>query len=412
MSQAEILNLLLDSYERSGHCLPGKKSTRRIALSFTKGDYPPYRENDPCTENINCSVQSLADKGLVLFSWRKGYENWLLDKVYLNLDLLLKAYAEIGRIPLSELSASLYETLKETTKYITTQWKLDFLEDEMSSLQKKLRPSRLLSGDETQIRSLLKVLQYTERGPELMRVISANCFHNSKFLEQNLIPQLISIAKNYEPELLAYNAVGEELLTQSVVLEQLGILTHTEIFEFSGDVSINFSEESYATKAFQCGFCLQSENLDYIKNIDLSRIRTILFIENRTNYRSVIHQSFPRDKLIVYHGGFYSPAKRKLFRALKKGVQNSTKVLFWGDIDLGGFLMFTRLKKDVFPNLIPLKMSLDDYNIYKDRGVPHSSSYLTSLKQRMEDKQFDDVFFATAQSIITNGVTVEQEIML
>jgi Uncharacterized protein conserved in bacteria C-term(DUF2220). len=149
-----------------------------------------------------------------------------------------------------------------------------------------------------------------------------------------------------------------------------------------------------------------------MEGVELPEIRTILLIENRTNYRAIVRQGIRSDLLVVYHGGFYSPVRRKLFRMLKKGAAQGTEVLFWGDIDLGGFLMFTRLKNDIFSDLVPWKMGLDDYNAYKDHGMPQSSAYLTSLKQRMEEKQFDDVFFAVAHAIATNGVTVEQEIML
>lgn len=409
---AEILNLLLDRYERSGHCLPGRDSARRVALSFVRGDYWPYRENNPCTEEINRSVQLLADKGLVSFSWKKGYEGWLLDKVYLSLDMLTQAYAEIGRLPLHESAASLYNILKKSMTFINTPWKLTFLEDELSNLQKKLCPSHLLPEDEAQAEALLKVLQYTEQGPELMRVISANCFRNSKFLEQNLLSKLISIAKAYEPNLVAYRAAGEEVLTPSVVLEQLGILTYPEIFELCGNISFCFKDKFSSVNVFQRGFCLQSENIEDMESIELPAIRTILLIENRTNYRAVVRQGVRSDLLVVYHGGFYSPVRRKLFCMLKNGAAPGTEVVFWGDIDLGGFLMFTRLKKDLFPNLMPLKMGLDDYDAYKDHGIPQSPAYLASLKQRMEEKQFDRTFFAVAQAVIANGITVEQEIML
>ena len=32
------------------------------------------------------------------------------------------------------------------------------------------------------------------------------------------------------------------------------------------------------------------------------------------------------------------------------------QVYFWGDIDLGGFKMFVRLKENIIPNLKPLNM--------------------------------------------------------
>lgn len=408
----EILNILLDRYERSGHCLPGRESSRRIALSFTRGDYPPYRPNDPCTGEINHVVQEMNENGLVTFSWRKGYENWLIDKVFLNFDGLHQAYGQVGRTPLRKSSASLCEILTQAHIDIHTPWKRSFLEDELSNLQNKLRPSRLLPGNEAQVEAILKVLRYTEQGPELMRVISANCFRDSKFLEKNLLSPLISITKAYEPELIAYRSAGEELLTDSVVMEQLGILTYPEIFELCGNIQFCFRDQVGSAAGFRRGFCLQSENMGNMEHMELPDVKTILLIENRTNYRAVVRQGVSCDTLVVYHGGFYSPVRRKFFRMLKEGAVPGVKVLFWGDIDLGGFLMFTRLKKDVFPELTPWKMSLQDYNAYKVYGMRQSPTYLVSLRQRMEERQFDEAFFSVAQAIAENGVTVEQEIML
>jgi hypothetical protein len=93
-------------------------------------------------------------------------------------------------------------------------------------------------------------------------------------------------------------------------------------------------------------------------------------------------------------------------------MPSMTETLFWGDIDLGGFLMFTRLKNDIFPNLIPYRMGPADYKTYKNYGTDRNCAYLTSLRQRMGEGIFDPVFFNVAQNILENGVTVEQEIML
>jgi hypothetical protein len=412
IQENEILNLLLDRYERSGHCLPGKNSNRKVALAFTRGEYPRYHENDPCVIEINGTVQALADAGFITFTWRKGYIGWLLDKVYLNLDSVTQVYAKVGRKPLVDTADIFSEMLQQATITIRTSWKLRFLQDEVLRLQKNLRPSRLIPNDKVQTEAILKVLQYTENGPELMRVISSNCFHDSKYLERNLLPQLVSITKTYEPELITYRSLGEEVLTQSVVLEQLGILTYPEIFEFCGDVRLNFSEVGIDAGAFQNGFCLQSENLELITSVKLDKITTILLVENRTNYRYLILRGVPSDTLVIFHGGFYSPMKRKLFRLFAEAVHPTSDLLFWADIDLGGFLMFTRLKNDIFRGLVPWKMGLDDYEEYKSYGFVRSSSYLDSLRQRMKDEQFDPVFFPVADAILKNGTTVEQEIML
>lgn len=411
-AELDILNLLLDRYERSGHCLPGKRSNRRVVLSLSRGEYPPYRENDPRTPEINAAVERLTAERLVTSAWRKGYEGWLLDKVFLNLDSLPQIYTRTGRTSIADTADLLCQLLRQAKAQIQTPWKLRFLDEELSRIEKNLRPSRLLSGAMEQVKGILTVLQYTEEGPELMRVISVNCFHDSKYLERNLLLSLSSIVRAYDPELANYRTADEELLSQSAALAQLGILTYPEIFEFCGSVQLFFAQSTLDTSPFPKGFCLQSENLDGLLKIGLDDIHTVLFVENRTNYRHILLRGVPAHQLVILHGGFYSPTRRQLFKLLSSGLTASAKVAFWGDIDLGGFLMFTRLKQFVFPALEPYRMGLEDYCAYRNSGSARSAAYLASLQKHMEQGAFDPVFTPVARAILEDGRTIEQEIML
>ena len=190
-----ILNLLLDRYERSGHCLPRKQSDKRVMLTMSAKAYPPYKDNSPETQNINAAVMELETEGLVSYSWRKGYEGWLLDKVYLNLARLSDAYARIRRTPLTQTAQALQQLILDAQSRITTPWKLAFLRDEYQRLSEKLHPSQLLPQDPAIAEAILRVLAYTEQGPDLIRIISTNCFRDSKYLEQHLDSKLVSIAK-------------------------------------------------------------------------------------------------------------------------------------------------------------------------------------------------------------------------
>jgi len=409
--EIEILNLLLDRYERSGHCLPGRESGRRVMLHM-KRDYADYRENNPFATEVNHTIQGLEEEGFVSFSWCKGYEGWLLDEVWLNLNSVDEAYIRAKREPLSTSSDALYYIVCQTITKIRTPWKLRFLEEEAERLRKSLRPSRLLPRDIVQAEAIMKVLQYTENGPELMRVISTNCFRDSKYLERNILSQLVSITKAYDPDLVEYRAMGNEYLTQNVVLKQLGIITYPEILEFCGNIHLAFPATQINTEAFENGFCFQSENLHLLSSIELSCIKTLLFVENRTNYRRLVLQGIPDTTLVIYHGGFYSPVKRRLFHMMSDSAGTSRESLFWGDIDLGGFLMFTRLKRDLFPNLIPWKMGLEDFERYKACGIRQSTSYLGSLQNKLEEKKIDPIFFPVARAMLKEGVTIEQEIMI
>lgn len=409
---AAILNLLLDRYERSGHCLPGKQSNKRIALTMRPKEYAAYKDNDPDVQEINSAVLAMENEGLVSFTWRKGYENWLLDKVYLELDRLSDAYARVNRIPLAVTARTLRQLIQSAEEQITTPWKCQFLSDEDARLCEKLHPSQLLPQETSLAEAILKVLAYTEQGPELMRVISTNCFRDSKYLEKSLLSKLVSIAKAYEPELMRYHAMEEDVLSQNEVLKQIGILTYPEIYEMHGSVSLVLEGAVIDIGLFSGGFCLQSENVGSISKLQLGGIKTVLFVENRTNYRRLVLNGGLEDTLIVFHGGFYSQAKRNYFRLIADVISPSTEVKFWGDIDLGGFLMFTRLKRDLFPRLVSYRMDQDEYEVYKAFGVERSTTYLDMLRQRMADESFDPTFNSVAEAIIANGRTIEQEIML
>lgn len=409
---AAILNLLLDRYERSGHCLPGKRSNKRVALTMCPKEYTAYKDNDPDVQKINSVVLAMAKDGLVSFAWRKGYENWLLDKVYLELDKLSDAYARVNRIPLAAKAQTLRQLIQSAQEQISTSWKRQFLSDEYARLCEKLHPSQLLPQDTVLAEAILRVLVYTEQGPELMRVISTNCFRNSKYLEKNLVSKLVSIARAYEPELLKYRAMEEDVLSQNEVLKQIGILTYPEIYEMHGRISLVLADAVVDTGAFSGGFCLQSENVDALLKLQPGKTKTVLFVENRTNYRRLVLNGGTKDTLIVFHGGFYSQMKRKLFQMIADNLPTSTEVKFWGDIDLGGFLMFTRLKKDLFPELVPYRMDREEYETYKAFGIERSVAYLDLLRQRMSDGSFDPIFNSVVEAIIANGRTIEQEIML
>ena len=407
-----ILDLLLDRYERSGHCLPGKQSDKRVMLAMSAKSYPPYKNNSPETQNINAAVMGLETEGLVSYSWRKGYESWLLDKVYLNLDRLPAAYARIRRTPLAQTAQALQQLIMDAQSRITTPWKLAFLRDEHQRLSEKLRPSQLLPQEPAIAEAILRVLAYTEQGSELIRIISTNCFRDSKYLEQHLESKLVSIARAYEPELTKHRAMEEDVLSKNEVLKQIGILTYPEIFEMHGNIYLTLENTDLLIGAFQHGFCLQSENAELLQGISLDEIQRIVFVENRTNYRHMVMSGGSQDTLIVYHGGFYSQAKRRFFQLLADSLPDGTAVQFWGDIDLGGFAMFTRLKRDLFPTLEPYRMGLDDYEAYRKHGLVRSSTYLESVGKQMTEGTFDPIFHPVARAIIHNGQTVEQEIML
>ena len=158
------------------------------------------------------------------------------------------------------------------------------------------------------------------------------------------------------------------------------------------------------------GLALPSTSINQIVSIGLTRIQKIVFIENKTNYDEYILSELTHDTLAVYHGGFLSPQKKKLFQKLGEAVQTNCDVFFWADIDLGGFQMFAQLQQ-LIPSLKPLRMSGSDVDKYHTTGLIRPASYLNDLKSALEHQEYP-LFTDAIQEILKYGVTIEQEVFL
>ena len=78
-------------------------------------------------------------------------------------------------------------------------------------------------------------------------------------------------------------------------------------------------------------------------------------------------------ELVIYHGGFLSPQKRKLVTLIAHAAAKGVKVRFWADIDAGGFRMFDNLQK-LISSVLPMRMSGEFVNFFTSMvlNVPKS----------------------------------------
>ena len=119
----------------------------------------------------------------------------------------------------------------------------------------------------------------------------------------------------------------------------------------------------------------------------MTQIQRIVFIENKTNYDEYLLSELTQGILAVYHSGFLSPQKKKLFQKLGEAVQTNCDVFFWADIDLGGFQMFAQLQQ-LIPSLKPLRMSGSDVDKFHANGLIRSAPYLDHLKSALAHQEY------------------------
>lgn len=405
-----VLDRLLDRYEKSRSFIDGN-SKRRVMLKMTKGDFPEYDIEKPLIrETFNSIVEELAEKGLVGFDWLKHEKGNIIEKVWLNVSRVGDCYAEIGRKARRIVLDALLSRVIDIKVKAKGGWIAEFLAETEQSIKEKASTAGLLPADEEQAVAILEVLdslRKLEGGQCLERVFSLRCFNDSKYFEKKVRNRLVGIIKRYclEQELM-------DEMSDDDALMQVGILQSPEQVDFKGGICGAVNGRKIDFSAFIHGISL---NIDTIKDLvieGMGNVRKILFIENKANYIHFLAENKDNTLMTVFHGGFYSPAKGIFFRKLYEAAfLHGIEFYHWGDIDLGGFMIFKRLKTNIIPTLKPYLMDRKAFESKIEYGVEFDLKYAEKLKMLLEDEQFYE-FKDVLKLMLEKSIKLEQEAFL
>lgn len=413
MNEVVILSHLLDKYERSKHLFQPSEAGRGVMLKVGPGkkDFPEYDyENASVRDAWNTSAIHLEQEGLIQNEWVKGRP--VLSCIRLNLNRVMDCYRLVGRVHPKELAMQVASIVNERLENASTCWIVAWRNQICSDAQSEYSVPAYCKEGLSPLEDLLKAMAcYDAMHGEstTMRAFSSKCFHDTKYFERNVRDLFLRIAQKYDVGLSQMSA--QESLGTREQLAYLGIYARPELYELAGDIVVYTKNGSiHFSAAMPYGLALPSTSINQIVSIGLTRIQKIVFIENKTNYDEYILSELTHDTLAVYHGGFLSPQKKKLFQKLGEAVQTNCDVFFWADIDLGGFQMFAQLQQ-LIPSLKPLRMSGSDVDKYHTTGLTRSASYLNDLKSALKHQEYP-LFTEAIQEILKYGVTIEQEVFL
>lgn len=405
-----ILRNLLDKYEKSKHLKEPNTSTRRVTLSKEKGELKGYDwEQLSSLELFSQEVQRLEEKNLVLVEWE--VTNKVISLVVLNLDQVEDSYRLLDCPPPWVLRDQGVARLFEGLKDVSTSWIRQWRDHHIQQIEESWKLPSFLKKEEDYGWGLFALLRQFDQFPETgmtLRSFSVQVFQNSKTLERVYLEEFLKICREFHPEL--YKVHGIEPLSTKEQLLFLGITPRGELFELSGKVKMRTDEGILDVGAMgHWGLALSGFSCDTILNMDLSQIKQVFFIENKTNYEKMILHP-PEESLMIYHGGFFSPCKGRFFQSVGKHLVEGTTVYFWGDIDLGGFMMFERLKQRI-PSLKPYAMGVDEVEAFKESGLHREEAYLNKVKLALDQETFP-LFSEVLEKILAYQVTIEQEVLL
>ena len=411
MERNVILNRLLDKYENSKHLLEPGRSNRRVMLRIEKKELPEYKhETAGIRDAFNRAARELEREQLISIEWLK--DRPVLSGLVLNLAQVERCYQMAGRTHPRRQAEIVTQMVQGALAGIETPWIVSWREDLCENARRTYTVPGYCRKDTAFLSKLLSALtQYDAlRGESVtMRAFSSRCYHHTKYFEQEVRDTFLSIAKKYDPELAA--ACEQREMGVRDQLAFLGIYARPELYELSGNFVVRTKAGGIDfSAAAPYGMALPSTMVDSVVAMDMKNIRRVIFIENKTNYDEYLVSEWRPEEMVVYHGGFLSPQKRKLFATISAWMPDDAEPFFWADIDLGGFRMFTQLQR-LFPGLSPLRMSGDQVERYRQSGLTRNSGYLLRLEEALKNREFP-LFSDAIEKILEYGVTIEQEVFL
>ena len=342
--QGDIINRLLDKYENSRHLSDPGTSPRRVMLKVEKRDLPAYIYEDAVIRDAyNEAALELEKKHLVQLEWVKGRP--VLSAIVLRLDQIPQCYASAERVHPKVRATQVIQLIDGSLKDVAIPWIIAWKADVCRLAAEQLKIPAFCRTDDTPLQDLLCVFcEYAAlSGSITMRAFSSKCFSDTKYFERNVRDLFLRIARKYDADLAI--SCDENALGEREQLAYLGIYARPELYELAGNCQVRTEQGNICIGAAPYGLALPSTLIDSIISIDLAEIQCITFIENKTNYDEYVMSEKQPNELVIYHGGFLSPQKRKLVTLIVRAASKDVKARFWADIDAGGFQMFDNLQK-------------------------------------------------------------------
>lgn len=407
--QRQLLLALLDKYERSSFFREGTQPSRRIILKlYDNGqcDFPQYDiEQSEKRILVNRAVLAISEKQLASYQWMKGEENHIIAKVWLNFENLPMAYEFVGRKSKNDTIDDVCLELLGILDNVNTEWAKQYFQDIFDMISRKRDIGNRLPGDKNAREELLRAIQFIDGKGDcelLERVFSLQCFGDSKKFERTVKSRLLSVLRKYLD--------SDEDAKDEDLLRQVGIVKYPEQFEFCGNAMLFFEHGMVDFSCLHYGGSVCLPDLVRGNFVIAPEVDHILSIENRANYIDYIFKRKTDNELVIYHGGQYSPSKKKFLQKVAKAISGDCW-FHWGDIDYGGFSMLARLRREIKEDVIPYRMNEQELNKYGNLAAQITHTYSEKLKCLMSRPELKDCL-ECLNYMVKNGKKLEQEAML
>ena len=378
-----ILNYLLDKYERSKIFVENTEIQRKISVKITKL-FPKYEDEAEyhLFIEVNNAVQTLEAKNFIKVS---GKKNGMISSIALNMDKLNEIYLFVSRKPKSETNHQLLTILED---YADKNEILNLFCKTQTERIRKNQKAELFSGDFIEYANILKAVSelYQLEEETYMRDFSVRTFGDSKTFEK-IKNKVISLLFHYG-----------DFPQEETILEELNLIKNPGHIYIKGACKISINGQVIDFSQFNADIAISSILLTNINSIEVMGNKVIT-IENLTTF----NRFYEENAMIIYLGGYHNIHRRNFIRKLY--LQNPDIAYYhYGDIDAGGFYILLHLRKKTDINFLPYHMDIATLQQYSSL-----TRQLTDNDRKRLQHLADREFSAVIQYMLENNCKLEQE---
>lgn len=400
----KILNVLLDSYEKSTLSRGKNKVKVQIAFPFAKKTVPEYfNESSLAYDEIHAVMKELERKELLTIVWKKGKEGHIIEKVLLNTAHIELVYAYLKRIPKEEVENAHLKLLEVwTPKSKDTPVLYAFV----SFVKQRIEEGKTVKefvdiSDLDRTERILSALFHVENNKEscYIREFSIRHFGDSKIFEE-MSGIIGKIMRRFRPEFTDMDT--------DAILSEYRIYKTPDYVYFKGEGKLQLAENGSSImelRMLKQGIGVSGEDIKGIRIRGKEHIKKVITIENLTTFFRWKEEG----SLIIYLGGYHNSVRRELLRMVYREIPDA-RYLHFGDIDVGGFRIYRDLCEKT---QIPFQTyhmgirELETYESYTKRLTENDKKGLRMLiEKEMAGKEENlDVLWYMKEK----GVKLEQE---
>ena len=387
--EKEIINKLLDIYERRGAYKKDLSEVRAISIKLSE-QFPEYTNtyNHSVYQEINLAIESLLRRDLIS---AKNSARGSYDKVQLRLEMVPQAYAFVKRKPLSSKYSEIREVLAE---FQGPEHPLmnRFLQDLDLRVQDGRKMPYGIDYDAVRLKQILRVIQAVLRLQDetYVRNFSNALFKDSKVFQRDYRSTVQSILYDYT----------EMAVEKDRILEVYNLYENPTYVLLKGSAAIHAGESIVHLQELTGGIAIPEKALEDITAIRVGST-TVITVENLTTF----HDCPDDENLYIYLGGFHNSSKEALLKMIY--AQNPDCVyLHKGDLDVYGFAILESLKARTGIPFQPMEMDLETLEKYYRAGL--YKKLTDADKKAMQApglQQYSEIF----QFMLDNNCKVEQE---